>query len=134
MLECLHDIGYSYGNNFAFTNIVFNPQGDQATFFSFERCSLFKDVKTNKHFKQVKSQTFSGDAKFSSISQMKMYTPSTRKDDLINLFYLMIFLRTMDLPWCDYLFCMPCDSHHKTFKMVLAKKEETTLSKLAKEY
>ena len=40
----------------------------------------------------------------------------------------------MDLPWCDYLFCMPCDSHQKTFKMVLNKKEETTLTKLSKQY
>lgn len=65
---------------------------------------------------------------------MRMWTPSSRKDDLTNLFYLLVYLRTMDLPWCDYLFCMPCDSQQKTFKMVLAKKEEMTLGKLAKQY
>lgn len=56
--------------------------------------------------------------------QMKMWTPSSRKDDLINIYYILIFLKNLDLPWCDYLFCMPVDSHQKTFKMVLNKKEE----------
>lgn len=53
-----------------------------------------------------------------------MWTPSSRKDDLINIYYILIFLKNLDLPWCDYLFCMPVDSHQKTFKMVLNKKEE----------
>ncbi len=63
---------------------------------------------------------------------MKAKGPTTRKDDLINWMYIMIFLKNMELPWCDYLYCMPCESHYETFKLVILKKEEQGLSKLAK--
>lgn len=62
---------------------------------------------------------------------MRMIT-SSRRDDLINLMQMLIYFRTMDLPWCDYLFCMPVDSAEKTFKMVLYKKERFTLLSLTK--
>ena len=39
----------------------------------------------------------------------------------------------MDLPWCDYLFCMPCDSQEKTFSLVLHLKEKRKLHDLADE-
>eukprot|EP00347_Sterkiella_histriomuscorum_P021417 403334049 len=133
-LECLHDSGYVYGNNFSLSNLILNEREDQLSLFSYERCQEYRDPQTLEHYKQKRGSTFSGDAKFASINQMKMYTPSTRRDDLINLFYLMVYLRTMDLPWCDYLFCMPCSSHQKTFKMVLQKKEDMTLSKLTRQY
>ena len=76
---------------------------------------------------------FTGDAKFASVQQMKMQTPS-RRDDILNLMYMLIYFKTMDLPWCDYLFCMPCDSAEKTFKMVLQKKEQFALEQLAALY
>ena len=39
----------------------------------------------------------------------------------------------MDLPWCDFLFCMPCDSPEMTYKMVLSQKEQFSLTELAKQ-
>ncbi|CDW78187.1 UNKNOWN [Stylonychia lemnae] len=101
---------------------------------TYERCQEYIDIKSSCHFVQQRGKQFSGDAKFASISQMKMNSPSTRKDDLINMFYMLVYLTNLDLPWCDYLFCMPCNSQQKTFRMVLQKKQETTLSKLAKLY
>ena len=59
---------------------------------------------------------------------------SSRRDDIVNLMYMLIYFKQMDLPWCDFLFCMPCDSAEKTFKMVLQKKEQYTLEYLAKSY
>ena len=38
----------------------------------------------------------------------------------------------MDLPWCDFLFCMPCSSHEKTYTLILQKKKELKLHELAK--
>ena len=49
---------------------------------------------------------------------MKMHS-SSRRDDIINLVNMLIYYKTMDLPWCDYLYCMPCESPERTFKMVL---------------
>lgn len=133
VLECLHEIGYIYGNNFALSNVALNSKHDKVSLFSFERCMPYKDTNTGTHLKQERLQFFAGDAKFSSVQQMKMITAS-RRDDLINLMNMMIYFRTMDLPWCDYLFCMPVDSAEKTFKMVLQKKEQYTLPYLVKMY
>lgn len=79
-----------------------------------------------------KLDCFSGDAKFASVQQMKMLSAS-RRDDCINLMYLLIYFKTMDLPWCDFLFCMPCDSPEMTYKMVLSQKEQFSLTELAKQ-
>ena len=79
-------------------------------------------------------QYFTGDAKFASISQMMVDGPSSRKDDLINLLYLMIYLRAIELPWCDFLQCMPCDSHEKIFQMVLETKNIYDFERLLKRY
>jgi len=46
---------------------------------------------------------------------------------------MMIYFKTMDLPWCDYLYCMPCESPEKTFKMVLYMKEKYSLTQLAEQ-
>ena len=64
---------------------------------------------------------------------MKMLT-SSRRDDIINLMQMLIYFRQMDLPWCDFLFCMPCDSPEKTFRIVLQTKEQYTLRQLAEQY
>lgn len=133
MLECIHEIGYIYGNNFALSNIVLNAKHDKVSLFSFERCTPYKDVLKGKHNPMTRLQYFAGDAKFSSVQQMKMLS-SSRRDDLINLMQMLIYFRTMDLPWCDYLFCMPVDSAEKTFKIILAKKEQYDLVSLAKQY
>ena len=63
-----------------------------------------------------------------------MYGPSSRKDDLTCLCYVLIFLKTMDLPWHDYLYCMPCSSFEKTFDLVLKRKQQYTLISLAQRY
>lgn len=133
MLECLHEIGYIYGNNFALSNVALNAKHDKVSLLSFERCQPYKDTNTGAHLKMERLPFFAGDAKFSSVQQMKMVTAS-RRDDLINLMHMLIYFRTMDLPWCDYLFCMPVDSAEKTFKIVLNKKEQYSLSSLVKIY
>jgi len=40
----------------------------------------------------------------------------------------------MDLPWNDFLNCMPVNSNEKTFKMVLQKKQQYDNVTLAKLY
>ena len=56
---------------------------------------------------------------------------SSRKDDLINLISVLIYFKNMDLPWCDFLFCMPCSSQEKTYNLILKKKKELKLQELA---
>jgi len=73
---------------------------------------------------------FSGDVKFASVNQMLMRT-SSRKDDLINLITVLMYFKNMDLPWCDFLFCMPCSSQEKTYNLILQKKKELKLHELA---
>lgn len=115
-----------YGNNFSLSNVVLNSKHDTVSLFSFERCIQYKDMMKGTHKPMERLKFFAGDAKFASVQQMRMYT-SSRRDDLINMMQMLIYYKTMDLPWCDYLFCMPVDSHEKTFRMVLQKKEQYTL-------
>jgi hypothetical protein len=56
---------------------------------------------------------------------------TSRADDFINLFYLLVYLYKMDLPWLDYLICMPNDSIKTTFKMIFSMKKEFDLVQLS---
>lgn len=67
MLECLHEIGYLYGNNFALSNLVLNSKQDKVSLFSFERAVPYKDVVKGTHNSQQRLPFFAGDAKFASI-------------------------------------------------------------------
>ena len=121
-----------YRNNFALSNIILNPKHDSVSLFSFERSTCFINTETGEHLKLENLPFFSGDVRFSSTNQMKMYS-SSRKDDLINLISLLMYFMQMDLPWCDYLFCMPCPNQEQTYNLILEKKESIKLSNLAKE-
>lgn len=132
VLELLHDVGYVYCNNFALSNIVLNTRHEQASLFSFERCTSYINRETGEHLKNEKLPYFSGDVKFASINQMQMHS-SSRRDDLINLLSMLIYFKQMDLPWCDYLFCMPTTSHEQTYNLILEKKQQISLYELAKQ-
>ena len=49
------------------------------------------DKDTGKHLTKKLEEVFRGNKEFASINQMKFYTTS-RRDDLISLFYLMIYM------------------------------------------
>ena len=49
VLECLHEIGYVYGNNFALSNVVLNSRHDHVSLFSFERATCYKDTLKGTH-------------------------------------------------------------------------------------
>lgn len=132
-MECVHEIGYIMCNNFSLSNIVLSAKHDKVAFLSLDRCIPYKDTARDHHFPLKPVNMFQGDVKFSSIYQMKMYT-SSRRDDLINWMYMLIYLRQMDLPWIDYLTCMPVSSAQMTFQMALQSKEQFTLKQLAKKY
>lgn len=53
---------------------------------------------------------------------------------MINLLQMLIYFKQMDLPWNDFLNCMPVNSNEKTFRMVMQKKEQCNLTQLAKLY
>lgn len=50
---------------------------------------------------------FYGDVKFSAANHM-ISSKTTARDDLISLFYLGVYLGQKDLPWSDFVDCMPC--------------------------
>jgi hypothetical protein len=132
-MECVHEIGYIMCNNFSLSNIVLSAKHDKVAFLSLDRCIPYKDLPRDEHHPLKRVNMFQGDVKFASIYQMKMYS-SSRRDDLINWMYVLIYLRQMDLPWIDYLTCMPVSSAQMTFQMALQSKEEYTLEQLALKY
>jgi hypothetical protein len=66
VLECLHEIGFIYGNNFALSNVVLNSRHEKVSLFSFERVMPYKDILKGTHNSMTRLQFFAGDAKFAS--------------------------------------------------------------------
>ena len=64
----------------------------------FGLCKRYKDLKTGKHIKFKNTGQFNGTLKFAS-ANVVMGHESSRRDDLISLGYMLIFLLKLELPW-----------------------------------
>ena len=64
----------------------------------FGLCQKYICKKTGKHIKMIETGMFNGTLKFAS-SNAVMGTVSSRRDDLISLGYMLIFLYKLELPW-----------------------------------
>ena len=67
----------------------------------FGLCKLYKDSKTGKHIKFKNTGKFNGTLKFAS-ANVVMGHESSRRDDLISLGYMLIFLLKLELPWGSF--------------------------------
>jgi len=52
------------------------------------------------------------------------------KDDMISMFYLGVFLIQKDLPWSDFVDCMPCKDKYETTRLIVEEKKKLKLSDL----
>ncbi len=102
LFEALHTIGYTYGNCLGLTNLMLDPDESTLILFNMERASRYTEAKTHKVLPIRKLSAFRGDLMFTSVNQMQMNS-TILKDDLENLLYFLVYLRTQELPWYDFL-------------------------------
>lgn len=106
ILESIHQAGYVY-NDLKLDNLMLDYGIDskylqttndnifddhKVNIIGFDFISTYIDEKTQLHHKKKKSDIFQGSMLFSSIHQLNFYSTS-RRDDLISLFYLLVFLQ-----------------------------------------
>ena len=101
----MHGSGFVYNDlkldNFLFDLGVDSKQlnNSEENFFEKHKINIidfgyatpYLNSETNEHFEKKRLDTFRGNMEFSSLNQMKFYSTS-RRDDLISLFYLMVYL------------------------------------------
>ena len=63
----------------------------QINIIDFGNATSYIDDKTKEHIEKGRLETFRGNMELGSLNQMKFHTTS-RRDDLISLFYLLIFM------------------------------------------
>ena len=68
----------------------------------FAFCKKYRSSKTGKHILPKINRTFSGTIKYLSINSLRGKQPS-RRDDLISLGYMLIYLYKKELPWDFYI-------------------------------
>ena len=105
ILEKIHGAGYVF-NDLKLDNLLLDFDIDttylpvtNANFFDtlniniidFGFATSYIDHDTKKHMQKAHLKTFRGNVEFSSLNQMKFHTTSPR-DDLISLFYLLVFI------------------------------------------
>lgn len=106
-------------------NIFLSSDKESLQFRNLEQVSLISPSKQESD-KDIK---FYGDTKFSTCNQM-CTTQTSRKEDLTSFFYLAIFLLEKELPWSDYVDCMPFKDKHQTFALIVDEKKKRRLSTL----
>ena len=67
-------------------------------FVDFGFCKKYRSSKTGKHLLPKITRTFSGTIRYASVNILKGKTPS-RRDDIISLGYMLIYLYKRELPW-----------------------------------
>ena len=101
----MHGSGFVYNDlkldNFLFDLGVDSKQlnNSEENFFEKHKINIidfgyatpYLNSETNEHLEKKRLDTFRGNMEFSSLNQMKFYSTS-RRDDLISLFYLMVYL------------------------------------------
>lgn len=80
--------------------VIGSDNGAEIYLIDFGLARRYCQVVDNKveHVKQVKLQSFTGTARYASISAQQQYTTS-RKDDLESLGYILIYFLKSRLPW-----------------------------------
>lgn len=86
--------------------------------------SKYKD-EYGRHIECTPVKSFRGNILFNSCSTMKL-NPASRKDDLISLYYLIIYLITGDLPFIPNTRMSP----RQAFEHIKVAKQELTAEKL----
>ena len=96
ILSKVHDAGYIY-NDLKLANIlVGNHKGSSSSLNELRLCdfgfaSKFIDEATGKYYEEDETDVFRGNMIFASLNQLK-FMNSSRRDDLISLCYLMVFM------------------------------------------
>ena len=85
----------------------------------FGLCKKYRSSKTGKHILPKKNTKFNGNFKFSSSNAIKGKEPS-RRDDIISLGYMLIYLIKKELPW-DYTFKENKIISSKYFELIYLK-------------
>jgi serine/threonine protein kinase len=94
-LEDLHNLGYVHldlklDNLMTGSENVMMKKSSHIFLIDFGISKRFEDVKGN-HIRMYKTSSFAGNALFASKNAWKQ-KPLTRRDDLISLFYILVFL------------------------------------------
>ena len=109
-------------------NFLFGQKDKDVLYLiDFGLCKKYKSSKTGKHIPPNNIGKFTGTSRYASIYAMKGYEQS-RRDDIISIGYMIIFLMKRGLPWqaikgSDYKEC-----YKKLYKM----KKDMKLEKLCK--
>jgi serine/threonine protein kinase len=112
-IELIDRLKWIHSNNFIYRdvrldNILMGLEDQNVVYIiDFGLCKKYKSSKTGKHIKKKYLGKFFGNFKFASLNVASGFEAS-RRDDLISLGYLLIFLVKKELPW-PYEFK---DSHH----------------------
>ena len=101
-LEWIHSKGILY-NDIKPQNFLFGIKDPNVIYIiDFGLCKKYRSSKTGKHILPRKTGIMKGTLNFASPNVIKGKEPS-RRDDIISLGYLLIYLYKRELPWLDVM-------------------------------
>ena len=131
IIQNLHSIGYIHRdikpNNFLF------DVNNQIYLIDFGLSAKYVDDEDN-HFKIKKQRPFIGTLRYASVNVHMGIEPS-RRDDMISIGYMLIFLLEKNLPWMKVKYTNKKDRHEKVKNIkMMCSLDNLTQNKKIKEY
>ena len=107
--------------------LVGNPDDSVIYLIDYGISKKYRSSIKGKHIMLLKKNKFKGTLNFSSINSMEGYE-SSRRDDLISIGYMLIYLIKGELPWSN----IKCGTAAEKYKNIFNLKKNTTNEELCK--
>ena len=127
-IEFIHSKNYIHRDIKPENFLVGNPDSYLIYLIDFGNARKYRSSRTGKHITSEKNNKIFGTPLFLSINVLKGYEQS-RKDDLVSLGYMYIYLATGYLPWSNIKYKNPEEMLHKTSRL----KQKINLEELCKD-
>ncbi|CDW89820.1 casein kinase i isoform delta-like protein [Stylonychia lemnae] len=130
IIKQLHQIGYVHldlkpDNIMLYSSDLSSPESSLVALIDFSVSQRYMDQNSNHLPNEIKRE-FNGNIAFSSVYQMNGHSPS-RRDDLLSIFYLLLFLKEGQLPWSKHL-----NKQKKGYAFIQVQKEKGFIKNLIK--
>ena len=132
-IQIMERIEYIHNKNIIHLDIkpanflVGNPDDSVIYLIDYGLSKKYRSSIKGKHIMFIKKDRFRGTLNFSSINSMECYE-SSRRDDLISIGYMLIYLIKGELPWSK----IKCGTISERFNNILNLKKNTTNEELCK--